>query len=156
MMSDAKDPNAEAGGSSVPQRSRPRARCKRLLLAEDDAAFRKLLQQALVRDGYDVVAVEDGTELLERLVQSLSENPQGEQFDMVVSDVRMPGWTGINVLATVAGQQHAPPVLLMTAFGDERLHEQAKRAGAIAVLDKPFEIDDLCDRVDRSADRVRG
>jgi FixJ family two-component response regulator len=42
-----------------------------------------------------------------------------------------------------------PPIVLITAFGDERLHEQAMKAGAIAVLDKPFELDDLCALVNR-------
>jgi CheY-like chemotaxis protein len=127
----------------------PRMQRRRLLLAEDDAAFRTLLQMALAGDGYDVVAVKDGSELLERLSVSLSSGSASDRFDVVVSDVRMPGWTGLNVLLSMRHEANPPPVVLITAFGDERLHEQAMKAGAVAVLDKPFELDDLRSLVSR-------
>ncbi len=146
-MPDTTDRKAGARGLGSPQE--PRTRGGRLLLAEDDEAFRTLLQQALAHEGYDVVAVKDGAELLERLSGSLAAGLDKERFDVVVSDVRMPGWTGLNVLITMSHQANPPPIVLITAFGDERLHEQAMRAGAIAVLDKPFELDDLCTLVNR-------
>jgi len=130
--------------SLAPELARaPRTQRRRLLLAEDDAAFRTLLQVALAGDGYDVVAVTDGSELLERLSVSLSAGSANDRFDVVVSDVRMPGWTGLNVLLSMRHEANPPPVVLITAFGDERLHEQCMKAGAVAVLDKPFELDDL-------------
>ena len=131
----------------------PRMQRRRLLLAEDDAAFRTLLQMALAGDGYDVVAVKDGSELLERLSVSLSSGSASDRFDVVVSDVRMPGWTGLNVLLSMRHEANPPPVVLITAFGDERLHEQAMKAGAVAVLDKPFELDDLRALVSRLMER---
>ena len=154
-MSHASDSKAgeQSLGSTTQVATEPGTRPKRLLLAEDDAAFRILLQQALASDGYDVVAAKDGTELLERLSGSLSAGSAHERFDAVVSDVRMPGWTGLNVLLTMRHQANPPPVVLITAFGDERLHEQAIKAGAIAVLDKPFEIDDLRALVNRLMER---
>ena len=82
-------------------------------------------------------------------MRSLAESPAAEAFDVVVSDVRMPGWTGINVLATLARQSRRPPAILITAFGDDNLHEQAERAGAVAVLDMPFELDELQVLIDR-------
>lgn len=150
-MHDTTDPKAgEHGlGAQGELAQEPRTRRGRLLLAEDDEAFRTLLQQALAYEGYDVMAVKDGTELLERLSGSLSAGLDEERFDVVVSDVRMPGWSGLNVLITMSHQVNPPPIVLITAFGDERLHEQAMKAGAIAVLDKPFEIDDLCALVNR-------
>ena len=150
-MPDAGD--SKVGASSLPMPAKPeqepRTRPRRLLLAEDDAAFRTLLQQALAGEGFDVVAVKDGTELLERLSTSLSAGVDSDRFDAVVSDVRMPGWSGLNVLLTMRHQTNPPPIVLITAFGDERLHEQAMKAGAVAVLDKPFELDDLCALVNR-------
>ena len=144
-MSDATDSKAGASGLGSPANlaQEPRTRPGRLLLAEDDPAFSTLLQLAFAGDGYDVVVVKDGTELLERLSGSLSPGSSNERFDVVVSDVRMPGWTGLNVLLTMRHQANPPPTVLITAFGDEKLHEQAMKAGAIAVLDKPFELDDL-------------
>lgn len=148
---DTTDPKAGARsiGSLGELAQEPRARCGRLLLAEDDEAFRTLLRQALAHEGYDVVAVKDGAELLEQLSTSLAVGLDHDRFDVVVSDVRMPGWTGLNVLITMSHQAKPPPIVLITAFGDERLHEQAMKAGAVAVLDKPFELDDLCDLVNR-------
>jgi CheY-like chemotaxis protein len=145
-MPDIADPKAGAAsfGSPAALAQEPRTRRGRLLLAEDDEAFRILLQQSLALEGYDVVAVKDGTELLERLSTSLSAGLDHDRFDAVVSDVRMPGWSGLNVLITMSHQVKPPPIVLITAFGDERLHEQAMKAGAFAVLDKPFELDDLC------------
>jgi CheY-like chemotaxis protein len=120
-----------------------RVRRKRVLLAEDDSAFRALLGQHLERGGFEVVAVADGTEVLERLSYYRSGEADDEGFDIVVSDVRMPGWTGLNILATMRQDVRAPPVVLLTAFGDDELHRQAYRIGASAVLDKPVELDDL-------------
>lgn len=147
------DPDSKSrprgAGSPLHLAEPPCPRRGRLLLAEDDAAFRLLLQQALTREGYDVVAVKDGTELLEQLGDSLLAAVEDDLFDAVVSDVRMPGWTGLNVLITMSHEANPPPIVLVTAFGDERLHEQAIRAGAITVLDKPFELDDLCTTLNR-------
>ena len=150
-MPDTTDPKAGARrlGSPGELAQEPRTRCGRLLLAEDDEAFRTLLQQALAHEGFDVVVVKDGTELLERLSGSLSAGLDKDRFDVVVSDVRMPGWSGVNVLITMSHQANPPPIVLITAFGDERLHEQAMKAGAFAILDKPFELDDLCALVNR-------
>jgi CheY-like chemotaxis protein len=107
------------------------------------------LQQALEREGYDVVAVKDGTELLERFRGSLSAGLDKERFDVVVSDLRMPGWLRLNVLMTMSHEVKPPPIVLVTAFGDERLHEHGIRVGATAVLNKPFAVDDLCALVNR-------
>ena len=119
----------------------------RVLVAEDDDWFRDLLRDALVREGYEVVVVSSGIELLERLAGSLSSD--GEAFGVVISDVRMPGWSGLDVLASLVSEPMAPPVVLITAFGDECLHEQALNAGAAAILDKPFDLETLCDLVAR-------
>jgi two-component system response regulator (stage 0 sporulation protein F) len=148
-MPDVRDLKPAPSESSSPEKPRPAFHPKRLLLAEDDAAFRELLRQSLMRAGYEVVAVADGTELLEQLAKSRSGDSQRAPFDVVVSDVRMPGWTGMNALATLRSRHQTPPVILITAFGDEPLHEQAKRAGAVAVFDKPFDIDDLHMLLDR-------
>jgi CheY-like chemotaxis protein len=142
-------PRAEAGATEARLQGRGSSaeQALRVLVAEDDDGFRDLLRDALVREGYDVVAVSSGIELLERLAGSLSSH--GEAFGVVISDVRMPGWSGLDVLASLVSEPMAPPVVLITAFGDERLHEQALSAGAAAILDKPFDLETLCDLVDR-------
>jgi DNA-binding response OmpR family regulator len=59
----------------------------------------------------------------------------------------MPGITGIEVLRGLPPGRGYPPVILITAFGDKKTHRQAEQFGAIAIFDKPFEIDDLLAKV---------
>src|SRR6266478_1501590 len=114
----------------------------RILLAEDDKALRSLLTGALIRSGYEVVAVADGTQLLEALGASLAREKQTQDFDLVISDVRMPGWSGLQVLADLYGVVARPPMVLITAFGDDAFHRHARQLGALT-MDKPLDVDDL-------------
>jgi CheY-like chemotaxis protein len=119
-----------------------------ILLAEDDAAFRDLVAAYLRRAGYHVSRVPDGYALLARLAAAypLGRDPP---IDLVISDVYMPGNNGMQVLRGLTGSRLVVPVVLMTAFADPRLHEEALRHGARAVLDKPFELGALLGLVDR-------
>jgi DNA-binding NtrC family response regulator len=114
----------------------------RVLLAEDDDTMRALLARRLCRAGFDVVEASNGVEALERLACGWICTP-GIRFDVVVSDLRMPGYDGLNIVATL--RQNAPdvPVILITAFGTMATHVEAARLGAYAILDKPFDLDDL-------------
>lgn len=96
-----------------------RASPHRLLLAEDDGPFRFLLASTLRKDGHDVLAVSNGVDLVDILSESLSLNGSFAPFDLVLSDLRMPGWPGIEALAKVGRDPSMPPVILFTAFGDE-------------------------------------
>lgn len=126
-------PNAEAT-----MRRRPR-----LLIAEDEWAFRVLLLLAFEDEGYDVVTVGNGPKLLEVLASSILPNSGIEPFDLVVSDVRMPGWNGLLALEDLCRSPLVPPVVVITAFGSHELHQRAEQAGAAAVLDKPFDLAEL-------------
>jgi FixJ family two-component response regulator len=55
----------------------------------------------------------------------------------------MPGVSGLEVLEGMHNIESFPPMILITAFGDDRIHEEAARLGAAAIFDKPFQIDDL-------------
>ncbi|HEU0032606.1 MAG TPA: response regulator [Kofleriaceae bacterium] len=114
----------------------------RILLAEDDAVMRRMVATTLERDGFDVTEVHDGAELLARLEQSWMYPGADREIDLVISDVRMPGLTGLAVLEELRRVDTTTPVLLITAFGDADLHDAAAELGA-AVLDKPFELSDL-------------
>jgi CheY-like chemotaxis protein len=94
-------------------------------------------------DGYEVVEVADGGGVLDELVHSLSDESSLRSFDVIITDVRMPGFSGMDVLRAVRGLPEAPPVILMTAFGNKETHREAHRLGALTVLDKPFDLDDL-------------
>lgn len=114
----------------------------RILLAEDDYELRRLIATNLRRMGCDVVEACDGAELIERVGASLRcDMLLG--FDLVISDVRMPGWSGLEILEGMRSVGCRTPVILITAFGDDDIHRAAGHAGAVAVFDKPFDIADL-------------
>ncbi|MBN2573629.1 MAG: response regulator [Deltaproteobacteria bacterium] len=115
----------------------------RVLIAEDDYAFRDMLAFAFEDDGYEVVAVADGYSLLETLGASLLPASNVKPFDLVVSDIKMPRWSGLVTLEKLSGSPMAPPIVVITAFGSDEVHQRAKQAGAVTVLDKPFDMQDL-------------
>ena len=77
---------------------------------------------------------------------SLETPARPEEFDVIVSDIRMPGVSGLSVLAGLREIEGIPPIILITAFGDEETHAEADRLGAAAVLDKPFEMATLLNK----------
>lgn len=125
-------------------------RTPHVLLAEDDYEHRTLLKSELEREGFQVTAVADGGELLDYLEKTILHEsygtPSAPTPDIIVSDVRMPGATGIEVLWGLREARWTKPVLLITAFGDEALHERARRLEA-EILDKPFVLSDLVDAI---------
>lgn len=104
-------------------------------------------------DGYDVVEVPDGGGVLDVLVRTLADELSLRDFDVIITDVRMPGFSGMDVLRAVRDLPQAPPVIVMTAFGNKETHREADRLGADAVLDKPFDLDDLRRAVERALSR---
>lgn len=128
-------------GSGSHRFDRGRVRCASVLIAEDDDEMRELLHAELRADGHEVYTVSDGTEMLE-LLSDVSQLPFTVP-DVIIMDVRMPGCSGLHILAALRAAQWSTPVILITAFGDPRLHAEAVRLGAAVVFDKPFDIDDL-------------
>ncbi len=114
----------------------------RILLAEDDVEMRSMLVQSLHERGFVVDECVDGTHLVARLVSS-----DPDYFSVIVSDVRMPGITGLQFLEHLRECTTFPPTILITAFGDEATHARAKELGAAAILDKPFEVEDLVETI---------
>lgn len=121
----------------------PRRLPARILLAEDDGEFRELLSWRLRGAGYEVTEASDGQELLERLIEGHEHDGRHDPFDVVLSDINMPHLSALDVMVGARRCLTLTPVVLMTAFGDAHTHEQANRLGAAAVLDKPFQLDEL-------------
>lgn len=113
----------------------------RVLIAEDDPAFRQLLASVLRADGFEVFEARNGAELLDWIDELVDGGTIA--VDLVISDVQMPVVSGLDVLAALRRRARAMPVILITAFGDEHTHEEAQRLGAAAVFDKPFDLADL-------------
>ncbi len=114
-----------------------------ILLADDDLEMRQLLALVLRGDGYDVQEVADGRELVERLARSLDAGSPEPSYDLLIADLRMPGYGGLDVLSALSCLGSGLPVIMMTAFGDQRTRRTAAALGAIATFDKPFDLNDL-------------
>ena len=112
-----------------------------LVLAEDDDEFRTLLARTLRREGFIVAELNNGSQLLRALVAG--RKSQGSEIALVISDIRMPGASGLDALAGIDPTSWPIPVVLMTGFGDRETHAAAKKLGAAAVIDKPFDLDEL-------------
>jgi CheY-like chemotaxis protein len=108
-----------------------------ILVADDDIEMRRLLATSLGKAGFQVDLAADGAELLDR-VESGDALP-----DLVVSDVQMPGCTGLRALERIRGLHPTLPVILITAFCDADTEARARKLGAIAVFDKPFSLSAL-------------
>ena len=119
----------------------------RILLVEDDPELRRLLASSLHADGYEVVEAGTGTEGVVSVYDMWRSGACGRPIDLIVSDIRMPGWSGLELLDVVRRRRLATPVMLMTAFGAPETHAEAVRLGAAAVLDKPFPLEDFRARV---------
>jgi CheY-like chemotaxis protein len=115
----------------------------RVFLADDDKEMRRMVASALRRDGHFVLEASDGAALLLDLGHVFIGEPPEPVNSVVISDVRMPGRDGLEILRRMREFPWCPPYILITAFGDPDLHEHARKLGARAVFDKPFPLDVL-------------
>ena len=107
----------------------------RILVVDDHDSLRKGLVRALANAGHDVEEAPNGTVAIERL--------QDSQFDVVLTDLRMGGADGMDVLRTTRSIQPSAAVILMTAFGSIHTAVEAMKIGAFDFVQKPFEIEEM-------------
>jgi CheY-like chemotaxis protein len=120
----------------------PARKGRRYLVAEDDAPLRRLLATMLRQGGAEVVEATDGADLLSWIEQAARSSDR-EVFDAIVSDIQMPKLTALDVLRTFPGVSRRAPVILITAFGEKQVREEAYDLGAVAVLQKPLHLGDV-------------
>lgn len=116
---------------------------RRVILAEDDAAMREMLEVVLSEAGYRVTTVADG----EKLTRSLQEASANARFDLIVTDVNMPGGSGLDVIGQLRQNGDETPVIVVTAFPQEDVRKRARDLG-LRLLAKPFELETLRAAVD--------
>jgi len=116
----------------------------RVLVAEDDDQLRDLVAAQLRREGNEVTTVANGSEMLKTLAQASITRFPHDAFDLIVTDVRMPGVTGLSAIARLRDVGYATPVITMTAFPDDDVRQRARELDML-VLDKPFKLSDLHD-----------
>ena len=116
-----------------------------LLVADDDPGLRESLQRTLTRAGYRVVLASDGRGALEQL--------QGGGVDLVLTDLKMPGLTGIELLRAIKAIPIDVDVILLTAFGTVEEAVSAMKDGAYDFITKPFRGEQLLKIVTKALER---
>ena len=117
-------------------------RRERILLVDDDAEMRSLLADVLSEDGYEVLQAANGAEALILLHR--------ETVAAILLDKNMPGLSGMDLLPGLRLICPRTPVIIITAFGDERTSAEAEERGGSGVLFKPFRMEELCAMLQRA------
>ena len=107
----------------------------RILVVDDDIGTVNALRAHLASSGHQVVTAKDGYQAL-RVIEASTQG--AEPIDLMVTDFKMPGMTGLELIRAVRKVAQALPAILMTAYGDDSLHRQATGEGRCGYLDKPF------------------
>lgn len=119
----------------------------RVVIAEDEAIIRMDLRETLEEEGYDVVGETGRGDQAIELVRGL-------QPDLVILDIKMPGMDGLEAARIINGEKICG-VLMLTAFSQREVVEQARDAGALAFLVKPFQKSDLIPAIEVAMGRFR-
>jgi len=130
----------------VTDTKKPQARA-RILVADDDTSARKAMETLLAREGFEVVLAEDGPSAVARF--------EDGGVDVVVTDLRMPGFDGLEVLRRIHEMEPAAVVIMATSVSDVETAVRAMREGAEHYLTKPVQFDELLLVIDRALDRHR-
>ena len=121
----------------------------RILIADDSAAIRDVLREALVDEGYDVSEAASGDDVLAEFNGNGAPKP-----DLVLMDIRMPGKDGIEVLRALRASREAElPIIVMTAFGSASTAIEAMKLGAFDYIAKPFELEEVTVAIERFFER---
>src|SRR5262245_26174618 len=119
----------------------------KILVVEDNDVLRSSVVQALVEDSHIVAEVADGEDATERL--------QEESFDVVLTDMRMPKKSGLEVLRFTKSINELTVVIMMTAFGTIESAVEAMKNGAYDYIQKPFELEELEVKINRALEHRR-
>jgi len=108
----------------------------RILVVDDDESFRFLLVEALTKENYEIVAAASGEQALE-IYQK-----QGP-FEVITLDIKMPGIDGFEVLSRIKEINENQLIVIITAYGAQKIAIEAVKKGAYDYFTKPFDIDEL-------------
>ncbi|MCP4293673.1 MAG: sigma-54-dependent Fis family transcriptional regulator [bacterium] len=104
----------------------------RILIVDDEATIRASLVESLTREGYDITSAESGEDALVKTHSTV--------FDLVITDLKLPGVSGLEILQALRNQGNETPVIMMTAYGDVDTAVSAMRYGAYDFIPKPFKL----------------
>ncbi len=110
-----------------------------ILLVEDDQNIASSLKKELVAEGFGVVIAANAEQGLRQAA--------GHSFDLVLTDLKLPGASGLELIRKIRADHPAPPVLLMSAFANPEIEREALELGGSGVIGKPFEMVDLLNQI---------
>ncbi len=119
----------------------------RILVVDDEAAQRELIGGFLKKQGHEVLLAGSGAEALSRVAEA--------RVDLLISDFKMPGMSGLELLRAVKAVNPEIPFLLVTAYGTVETAVQAMKEGAADYLTKPLDLEELLLRIARVSEQVR-
>jgi two-component system response regulator AtoC len=119
---------------------------ERILIVDDELLMRNFLMEALKRKGIEAIAVENGEKALHLLKE--------QSFDMVITDMKMQGLTGLDVLKYIKEVSPLTLVIIVTAFGTIENAVEAMKAGAFHYLIKPFSLESLLANIEKANQHV--
>ncbi|WP_158542354.1 response regulator [Lujinxingia litoralis] len=126
-----------------------------VLLVEDDEPVRELIALLLRDAGVDVVELGDGIEALNYVAACEVYRQTVRQPDVILADINMPNFSGLDLLMGLRESRVRPPVVLVTAVNDVDIHTEARRLGAVSIVQKPFEVEGLLAEVAGALVRAR-
>src|SRR5438876_10750342 len=119
----------------------------RILIADDHDALRRGLARGLTEAGHEIEEASNGNAAIERLHDSY--------FDVVLSDLKMGGSDGLDVLKTARALHPTTAIILMTAFGTANTAGEAMKSGAFDYVQKPFEIEETEAKIEKALEVKR-
>jgi two-component system NtrC family response regulator len=119
----------------------------KILVADDDESFRRVLEFGLKQQGYEVKTAADGEQALEQL--------KSERFDLLLSDMKMPGLSGLELLMRALELDRDLKVILITAYATVQQAVEAVKLGAFDYLTKPFEKEELAVTIQKALEFKR-
>ena len=118
-----------------------------ILVIEDDAEMRRLIAHTLERAGYAVVTARSGSEAVAWLGLCVFDGSLANVPALIVSDIRLPDFSGLDLLEVMISALEDVPMVLITGFPSRETYAEAFELGAVRVLSKPFEFEDLLSAV---------
>jgi DNA-binding response OmpR family regulator len=117
------------------------AKAKKILIVDDEDTLRELVRNELEHNGFEVVEAPGGAEALSYLV--------GNEVDLVILDIKMPGLGGLDVLQRIREDDLARKVIMLTGVGELKIARESLELGASDFMSKPFDMSNLLACINR-------
>ncbi len=120
---------------------------KRILVIDDEELIIKSLSILLEKDGYEVFVAKNGQDAIVMIEEG--------DFNLILSDIRMPGINGSEAVEQIykqlqAGNRKRIPVIFISGYVDEKVENEVKKLNPVAFIYKPFDIDNLIDKIKKT------